>query len=109
MSLESALSEFGVFPLKDNLLVDIVDRGERTTTGGIILPDDDFKETGIRPRWARVRAVGSGAVRYGVGVGDYVLLEHGDWSRALPDGEGGKVWMTTIHKCTAKSAEAVHA
>ena len=105
MSIKNAVTSCGYLPLKDRLLVDIVDKGERKTQAGIILPDDDFKDWGIRARWARVVGIGGEAIEYGIELGDYVLLEHGDWSRSLPDAHGNKVWMTTVHKCIARTRE----
>ena len=45
-------------PLRDNVIVVNFERGERTSSGGIIIADDDGKEHGIRARWAEVYAVG---------------------------------------------------
>jgi len=65
---------------KTILVVDMV-FGERLTTGGIILPGDDTKSQGIRPRWARVFAIGPKQVD--VKVGEYVLVKHGSWTRGI--------------------------
>ena len=45
-------------PLRDNVIVVNFERGERTSSGGIIIADDNGKEHGIRARWAEVYAVG---------------------------------------------------
>ena len=55
--------------------------GETKTAGGIILVDDDGSEAGIHPRWAKVYAVGN--EQDDVTVGQWVLVAHGRWSRAL--------------------------
>ena len=69
-------------PIKDNLIVEDMNFGERKTKGGIILMDDDGQEHGIRPRWARVYAKGpTNTDEYN--VGDWVLVSHGRWSRGL--------------------------
>ena len=69
-------------PIKDNLIVEDMNFGERKTKGGIILMDDDGKEEGIRPRWARVYAKGP-LNKDDYQVGDWVLVAHGRWSRGL--------------------------
>jgi co-chaperonin GroES (HSP10) len=55
--------------------------GETKTAGGIILTDDDGTESGIHPRWAKVYAVGK--EQDDVRVGQWLLIAHGRWSRAL--------------------------
>ena len=55
--------------------------GEMKTKGGIILNDDDGTESGIHPRWAKVYAVGD--QQDDVTVGQWVMVAHGRWSRAL--------------------------
>ena len=46
-------------PLKDHILVYEMENGEKITRGGIIITDDNGKDRGIRPRWAKVQKVGS--------------------------------------------------
>ena len=55
--------------------------GETKTKGGIILADDDGTQSGIHPRWAKVYAVGKDQVD--VEIGQWVMVSHGRWSRAL--------------------------
>ena len=66
-------------PLRDHVIVKNLDFGSQVTRGGIILLDDDGSERGIHPRWAEVWRVGEGV--HDLKVGDWVLLEHGRWSR----------------------------
>ena len=77
-------------PLKDTILVHGMEFRERISRGGLILPDDDMKSSGIRPRWAQVYAVGP-EVR-DVNVGQYIMIAHGRWSRgiAIEDEDGEK-------------------
>ena len=56
------------------------------TTGGIIIPDDNGKERGIRPRWAEVYAVGEDITD--LEVGQWVLISHGRWSRGVDFNDG---------------------
>ena len=67
-------------PLHDRVLVMRVQSDEKTP-GGIIIPDDDGTESGIHPRWAKVYAIGS--KQEDVKVGQWILVSHGRWSRAL--------------------------
>jgi hypothetical protein len=55
--------------------------GERKLNSGIILLNDDEKTEGIRPRWAKVYAVGP--EQQDVKVDQWVLVEHGRWTRGL--------------------------
>ena len=77
-------------PLKATILVYGMEFNERITRSGIILPDDDMKGAGIRPRWAKVYAVGPDVTD--VKVNDYILVAHGRWSRgqAIEDETGEK-------------------
>lgn len=74
--------------LRDKILVCDMNFDLETSAGGIILPSDDGKTSGIHPRWARVFAVGP--EQKDVNVGDWILLEHGRWSRGFhyEDNEG---------------------
>jgi len=68
-------------PLKKRVLVSDMHFGETKTKGGIILTDDDGTQSGIHPRWAKVYAIGD--QQNDVKVGEWVLVAHGRWSRAL--------------------------
>ena len=68
-------------PLGKRVLVCRMHFGENKTAGGIIIPDDDGTQSGIHPRWARVYAIGS--KQEDVKVGQWILVSHGRWSRAL--------------------------
>jgi len=73
--------DYDITPLKKRVLVSDMHFGETKTTGGIILTDDDGTESGIHPRWAKVYAVGK--EQDDVRVGQWLLIAHGRWSRAL--------------------------
>jgi len=68
-------------PIHDTIVVTDMDFDERITHAGVIIPYDDMKSSGIRPRWARVYAVGHSQNH--VKVGQYVLISHGRWTRGL--------------------------
>ena len=79
--------------LPNKVLVTDLEGGSRVING-IIIPDDNGKSQGIRPRWGKVYSVGSNVDE--VSVGQWVLVEHGRWTRMLSvkDDEGveTKVW-----------------
>lgn len=88
---------------KDILVVDM-DMGDMTTSSGIVIQSDDGKAHGVKPRWAKVYKVGS-EVDIDVKVGQWVLIEHGRWTRKIniDDGEGVK----DFQKVEIKSIMAV--
>lgn len=68
-------------PLKDNIfVVDLEGRVQRTKAG-IIIPDDNMKEHGIKPRWGKVWRVGPDVSA--VLPGEWVLVEHGRWTAKI--------------------------
>ena len=84
--------------LKDSIIVSDMSFDERITNGGIVLPNDDMKSSGIRPRWGKVYAVGPDQMD--IQVGQYILISHGRWTRGvkIDDGDGEK----TIRKVDNK-------
>ena len=70
-----------ITPLKKRVLVSKMHFGETKSKGGIILIDDDGSEGGIHPRWAEVYAIGN--KQEDVKIGQWILVSHGRWSRAL--------------------------
>ena len=68
-------------PLGDTIIVSDMKFDVRLSTGGIILPNDDMKSSGIRPRWAKVYAVGP--EQREIKVGDFILISHGRWTRGI--------------------------
>lgn len=73
--------------IKDWVIVSDMDFGDMTTKSGIIVKSDDGKAHGIKPRWGKVYCVGP--EQTDVKVGDWILIEHGRWTRAMhiDDGE----------------------
>ena len=74
-------------PLHDNVLVTDMSFEEQTTASGIVIQSDDGKAHGIKPRWARVWAVGP--AQLGVQVGEWILVEHGRWTRGVKVDDNG--------------------
>lgn len=87
-------------PLRNNVFVAGMDFGERKTQSGIVLRSDDGKSEGIRPRWGRVWAIGP--EQTDVKVGEWVLVEHGRWTRGLAviDEDGQEI---TVRQVEVKS------
>lgn len=77
--------------LKDTVLVSDMEFKERISSGGIYIPNDDMKSSGIRPRWAKVYAVGP--EQKSISVGQYILIAHGRWTRGvtIEDDKGQQV------------------
>jgi len=68
-------------PLRDKVLVTNMEHGDQKLASGLIIPDDNGKTQGIRPRWCTVYAVGE-EVDY-VKPGDKILVSHGRWTRGF--------------------------
>jgi co-chaperonin GroES (HSP10) len=83
-------------PTKKNIMVVDMDFGERKTKAGIIIQDDDRQALGIRPRWAKVHAVGP--EQTDVTPGEWILVDHGRWTRGLDmyDSEGKSVTIRMV-------------
>ena len=68
--------------LNDHVIVsDMRFRDTRQLSSGIILPSDDGKSAGIRPRWGRIYAVGPDQKH--VRPGQWICVAHGRWTRGL--------------------------
>jgi len=74
-------------PVKNRVIVSDMYFGEQRTKGGIIIADDDGKTRGIYPRWGRVHAKGPENTEP-YDVGDWILVEHGRWTRSVKIDEG---------------------
>lgn len=88
-----------ITPIKDRVLVIDMEFGEQRTQAGLIITDDDGKSHGIHPRWAKVFKVGP--LQTQVMPGQYVLIDHGRWTRAidvLVNGKKNKLFMIDFEK-----------
>ena len=71
-------------PLPGRLYCKALETGLRTSAGGIVLTDDNNATAGaggVRPRWFEVINVNIDTNPDDIKIGDYVLVEHGRWSR----------------------------
>jgi len=79
--------------LKGKVLVTNLERGSRVING-IIIPDDNGKSEGIRPRWGQVYSVGDDVTE--VSSGQWILIENGRWTRMIKvkeeDGSYTQLW-----------------
>lgn len=67
----------------DTILVRDMNFEHRVTTSGIILPGDDAKDSGIRPRWGLIYAVGPRQKNPELVPGKWILVSHGRWTRGI--------------------------
>lgn len=70
-----------IVPIRDKVLVSDMNFDSQKTLSGIIIPSDNGKVRGIHPRWAKVFAVGP--EQQEVKVGEWILIEHGRWTRGI--------------------------
>ena len=54
-------------PLRNTVLVSDMGFEEQTTASGIVIQSDDGKSHGVKPRWARVWAIGPEQVEVKLG------------------------------------------
>ena len=67
--------------LRDNVLVIDMEFQGRQLSSGIILPSDDGKADGIRPRWGKIYVVGP--EQKTVHEGQWICVAHGRWTRGI--------------------------
>jgi co-chaperonin GroES (HSP10) len=70
-----------LIPIRDNVIITDMEFGETRTKGGLVLLSDDGKAEGVKHRWGRVWAIGP--EQKDVKVGEWILLEHGRWTRGV--------------------------
>jgi co-chaperonin GroES (HSP10) len=93
--------------LRDHVIVTGMNFGERKTESGIILRSDDAKSHGVRARWGQVYKIGP--EQSDVKVGQWILIEHGRWTRKvrIDDGESEKdIWRVDTNCILAVSDTA---
>jgi|TARA_Y100000310_G_scaffold142744_1_gene142241 co-chaperonin GroES (HSP10) len=75
-----------------NILATMLEKGERTSAGGIVILDDEGKESGIRPRWCQVYDIGYDSdFRNDINPGDWILVAQGRWTDGV-EVDGKTVW-----------------
>ena len=74
-------------PISNRVIVSNMYFGEQKTASGLILTSDDGDSRGIYPRWGQVHAKGP-QNNDSYEIGDWVLVEHGRWTRGIDIDEG---------------------
>jgi co-chaperonin GroES (HSP10) len=76
--------------LHDSVIVEEMNFSGRQLSSGILLPSDNGKSSGIRPRWGKVYAVGP--KNTDVHAGQWICVAHGRWTRGIDieDSDGVK-------------------
>jgi co-chaperonin GroES (HSP10) len=74
-------------PINDRVLVSNMYFGEQKLKSGLIISDDNGSTRGIYPRWGQVHAKGPNNDS-AYQIGDWVLVEHGRWTRSVKIDEG---------------------
>lgn len=83
-------------PIGNRVLVTDMYFGEQRTKGGLIINDDDGQTRGIYPRWGKVHSKGPDN-NESYNIGDWVLVEHGRWTRSVKIDEGnGEIELRMI-------------
>jgi len=97
------LKNVNIRPIRDNVLVSDMEFGEMKTKSGLIITSDDGKAHGVKPRWGKVFAVGP--EQKDVEVGQWVLVEHGRWTRGIEliDEADGEEVKTIIRMVETKA------
>ena len=72
--------------IRDWVIVSDMDFGEMVTATGIVIQSDNAKAHGIKPRWGKVYCIGP--EQTDVKVGEWILVEHGRWTRAMHINDG---------------------
>jgi len=68
-------------PLKNSVIVKDMHFGNRLTSTGLYIPDDNAKSRGIRSRWGKVYAIGP--LQEDIEVGQWICIAHGRWTRGI--------------------------
>tara|TARA_R110000803_G_scaffold25045_1_gene59950 strand:- start:544 stop:963 length:420 start_codon:yes stop_codon:yes gene_type:complete len=84
--------------LRDDVIVEDMEFGERKLSSGIIMLSDDGKGYGIRPRWGKVWA--TGPENEDVSIGQWICVDHGRWGRGYKVVD--ELGETTIRKVDPK-------
>jgi co-chaperonin GroES (HSP10) len=74
--------------IRDHILVTDMEFDEVKTKSGLYIPSQDGKDSGIKPRWGRVWAIGP--EQKDVKVGDWIYVDHGRWTRGMTIEDNGQ-------------------
>lgn len=87
MAINLNTIEGTVRPIGNRVIVKNMHFGEQKTKSGLIIKDDNGTTRGIYPRWGQVHSKGP-ENKDEYQVGDWILVEHGRWTRGITVNEG---------------------
>lgn len=90
--------------IHDNVLITDMNFAEQVSAGGIIVGSDNGKTEGIKPRWGKVYKVGPD--QHDIKIGDWILIEHGRWTRGVTIEDTNNTTIT-VRRVETKSILAV--
>lgn len=105
------ISKASFKPIGSHVIVCDMSFDVRITNGGILLPNDDMKSAGIRPRWGKIYAVGPDQTDPELVEGKWIMISHGRWTRGVNiiDEEGEKtIRRVDINDILLVSDEPMH-
>jgi len=90
MSSPYDIKHIKIRAINNDVIVANMDFGEIVTSSGIVIRSDDGKAHGVKPRWGQVYKIGP--LQKDVKEGQWVLIEHGRWTRKVKihDGDSEK-------------------
>lgn len=97
------IKQIKIRALHKDVIVSDMDFGEVQLKSGIILRSDNGQAHGVKPRWAKVYKVGP--KQTDVLEGQWILIEHGRWTRKIKIDDGESV--KEIQKVDIKAILAV--
>ena len=74
-------TKMDIDPIADHILVENMDHEDEKIVNGIIIPSERGDPRGVHPRWAQVCRIGP--EQEDISVGQWVLVEHGRWTRGI--------------------------
>ena len=75
----------------EDILVTNMYFGDEKSAGGIIIGNDNGKVRGIKARWCQVFDIGHRSkLKDLINIGDWIMLEHGRWSRGIKIQQDGE-------------------
>jgi co-chaperonin GroES (HSP10) len=83
-------------PIRNHVLVTDIDTEDEKIINGVIILSETGNDRGIKPRQAFVAAVGPD--QEDIKAGDWVLVEHGRWTRGVKLSDG-KVYRKVDPDC----------
>jgi hypothetical protein len=84
-------------PIGAHIIVYDMSFDVRITTSGILLPNDDMKSAGIRPRWGKIYKIGVENKDPDLYEELWVMVSHGRWTRGIDiEDETGKKTLRRV-------------